>query len=49
MSEKADWGLLQWSEAEFLEELDFLRWSEESCWPQAVSIWIRLVGLNHVP
>jgi hypothetical protein len=41
------WGELQWSEAELLEELAFTRWCEESCWPQAVSIWIRLVGMRH--
>lgn len=47
MPRKSGWSELEWTEAELLDELDFIRWSEESCWPQAVSIWIRLVGMRH--
>lgn len=41
------WGELEWSHAEMLDEMEFMRWCDETFWPQAVSIWIRLVGLNH--
>lgn len=34
------WGDLQWSEAEFLEEMAFLHWCHDSVWPESIALWL---------
>lgn len=39
-----EWGACQWTDIEFLEELSFIRWCNETAMPEAVNLWILYIA-----
>lgn len=35
-----EWGALQWTDVEFLDELGFIRWCNETSGPESVNLWL---------